>query len=293
MTDTAENDIQGLDFQTRKFNIHLVSDATGTTLQGMVRAVLAQFGNIEPHEWFWPLVRNDRQLKRVVDAIQKKPGPVVFTFVDNNMRLMLAEECDTLSLPCIPALDPLIKGLSSYLELPVKGIPGLQHALDDAYFKRMDAVEFVLRYDDGQSLEGIERADVILVGVSRTSKTPTCIFLARRGIRAANVPFTPGVPFPKKIAEMEGPMVVCLTESAERLVTIRKSRLKADEDGRKVLKNDYMDIEKVEEEIKDCRRFCAQHKWPCIDVTKRSVEETAAEIMFLLQKRKAKKNNAQ
>lgn len=274
---------------TRRFNIHLISDATGTTLQGMVRAVLPQFGNIEPQEWFWPLVRNERQLRRVFDQIEKKPGPVVFTFVDNHMRLMLEEECDKMSLPSIPALDPLMKGLSSYLGLPVKGIPGLQHSLDEAYFKRIEAIEFMMRYDDGQSLEGIERAEVILIGVSRTSKTPTCLFLARRGIKSANIPFTPNVPIPEKIKTVQGPLIVCLTETAERLVALRKSRLKRENDNGQLIKNDYLDIEKVEQEIRDCKRFCTQHKWPCIDVTKRSVEETAAEIMVLLQKRKTEK----
>jgi regulator of PEP synthase PpsR (kinase-PPPase family) len=169
--------------------------------------------------------------------------------------------------------------------LPSKGIPGLQHALDDAYFKRMDAVDFALSFDDGQHLDGIEDADVILVGVSRTSKTPTCIFLARRGIRAANVPYVPGVQLPARLQKLKGPLIVGLTESPERLVHIRRNRLKAD--GHDMTKGStYFDPERVEQEILEARKYFTKHGWPVIDVTRRSVEETAAEIQLLLQKRR-------
>ena len=267
----------------RHFYVHLVSDATGTTLQGIAAACLSQFDGIDPIERFWPLVRTERQLSRVIDDIRDYPGPVMFTLVDKAMRRQLSRACAELQVPCMPVLDPLIKGLSSYIGLPSKGVPGLQHALDEAYFKRMEAVDFALSFDDGQHLDGIEEADVVLVGVSRTSKTPTCIFLAHRGIRAANVPYVPGMKLPDKLQTMKGPMVVGLTESPERLVHLRRNRLKADGHDMNT-DNSYFDPEIVEREILEARRYFSKHGWPVIDVTRRSVEETAAEIQLLLQK---------
>lgn len=270
------------------FYVHLISDATGNTLQGIARACLAQFDGIDPVERFWPLVRTEKQLDRVLETIHDDPGPVLFTLVDKQMRRRLQKECAALGVPCMPVLDPLIKGMSSYLGLPSKGIPGLQHALDEAYFHRIDAVDFALSFDDGQSIEGIEDADVVLVGVSRTSKTPTCIFLARRGIKAANIPYVPNVPFPEKILSMKGPLFVGLTESPDRLVHVRRSRLKADGENRsRYDDNSYLSPDMVEEEIREARRFFAKNAWPVIDVTRRSVEETAAEVQVLLQRKKS------
>lgn len=277
----------------KSFHIHLVSDATGTSLQSLTRGVLAQFEGIDPVEWFWPLVRSEKQLRRVIENIRENPGPVLFTFVDNQQRERFQEACQDLGVPNIPVLDPVIKGLSAYLGVPAKGVPGLQHAMDENYFDRVDAIEFALSFDDGQSLQGIDRADVILVGVSRTSKTPTCIFLARRGIKAANVPFTPDVPFPEDVANLERPLIVGLTESPERLVALRRNRLKADEYSMELTENEYLDIEKVQEEIKACRRLCSKNGWPVIDVTRRSVEETAAEIQIMLQRREKKAREEQ
>lgn len=269
----------------RHFYLHLVSDASGNTLQGLARACLAQFDGIDPVERFWPMVRTERQLERVFDDLAENPGPVFFTMVDSEIRKPLEKKCLELGIPCMPVLDPLIKGLSGYLGLPSKGIPGLQHALDDAYFRRMDAVDFALSFDDGQNFDGIEDAEVILVGVSRTSKTPTCIFLARQGIRAANVPYVPGVPFPDRVLKVKGPMFVGLTESPDRLVALRRNRLKANEHDHRHSDNTYLDHDRVEMEIREARRFFTTHGWPVIDVTRRSVEETAAEIQMMLQRR--------
>ena len=278
----------------KSFTIHLVSDATGTTLQGIARAALAQFEDINPTERFWPMVRSMSQLERVITEIRQSPGPVIFTLVDKDMRRALQRLCDELVVPCMPIMDPVLRSLSAYLGMRTKGIPGLQHALDEAYFQRIDAVDFAMSFDDGQSLEGIEQADVILTGVSRTSKTPTCIFLARRGIRAANVPITPGVPFPENVLKLKTPLFVGLTESPERLVQIRRNRLKANnENDSRYNDNAYLDLEKVEDEVRDARRLFSKHKWPVIDVTRRSVEETAAEIMILLQKHRQKLNQGE
>ena len=274
----------------RDFHMYLVFDATGTTLQGLARAALSQFEGIDPVERFWPMIRSEMQLDRAIADIHKKPGPVLFTFVDKKLRRKLQAACAELDVPCMPVLDPILRTMSSYLGMPSKGVPGLQHSLDDAYFKRIDAVDFALSYDDGRTLDGLEDADVILTGVSRTSKTPTCIFLARRGVKAANIPIVPNVPFPEKVLNLKKPLIVGLTESPKRLENLRRSRLNAD-DGhhqKNYEGNDYLDLERIEEEIRNARRLFTKHKWPVIDVTRKSVEETTAEIYALLLRHKSK-----
>lgn len=268
----------------RKFQLHLVSDATGTTLLGLARACLAQFSDIEPNQKFWPLIRSQKQLEKVIRAIEETPGPVIFTFVDEKMRWRLEERCEELGLPCISVLDPIIRGLSTYLGKHAKGVPGLQHIMDEAYFKRVAAVDFAMRFDDGKSLEGLKEADVILVGVSRTSKTPTSVFLARRGIKCANIPLVPGVQVPDEHFELKQPIYVGLSASPVRLQHLRRTRLQANEtDAKKFSENLYLDELEIEEEVRNARRLFSKYGWPVIDVTKRSVEETAAEIMKLYQ----------
>ena len=272
----------------RDFNLYLVSDATGTTLQGLARAALSQFDGIDWSERFWPMIRSEAQLTRAINDIKKNPGPVLFTFVDEKLRRQLQNACTSLDVPCMPVLDPILKSMSSYLGIKPQGIPGLQHALDEAYFKRIDAVDFALAYDDGQNLDGLEDADVILTGVSRTSKTPTCVFLARRGIKAGNIPLVPHVPFPEKVAAYKKPLFIGLTESPKRLENLRRSRLNADKDNKQYSENEYLDLEAIEDEIKQARRLFSKYKWPVIDVTRRSVEETSAEIYSLLQRHRGR-----
>ena len=270
--------------EIHKFHLHLVSDATGMTLLGLARACLAQFEGIEPIQKFWPLVRTSVQLERIVKEIEKNPGPVIFTMVDKKMRKRLQHICEELHVPCIPVLDPIIRSMSSYLGVSAARIPGLQHALDDDYFQRVSAVDFAMRFDDGKNLKGLKDADVILVGVSRTSKTPTSVYLARRGIKSANIPLVPGVDVEEERFKLDKPMYVGLTASPDRLLQLRRSRLKADDKGRKGFdNNDYLDIDKIEDEVRKARRLFSKNGWPVIDVTKRSIEETSAEIMALLQ----------
>lgn len=276
--------------ELKKFHLHLVSDATGTTLLGLARACTAQFEGIDPVQKFWPLIRTKRQLERVIQKIEANPGPVIFTMVDNDLRKRLQDRCEELGVPCVPVLDPIIRSFSSYLGLHAKGIPGLQHAMDDSYFKRVEAVDFAMRFDDGKHTEsGLPEADVILVGVSRTSKTPTSIFLARRGVKCANIPLVPGVKIDDEKFSYEGPLYVGLMTSPRRLVQIRRNRLSSSggaQDQKLIEENAYLDEERIEEEIRDARRLFNRHGWPVIDVTKRSIEETAAEILALLQNRR-------
>ena len=274
----------------KQFHIHLVSDATGTTLLGLARACLAQFEHIEPVQKFWPLVRSERQLERIISRIQETPGPVIFTLVDRNMRRRLQDFCDEMGIPCVAVLDPIIRSLSSFLGEHAKGVPGLQHAMDDAYFKRVEAIDYAMRHDDGKTLKGLSKADVILVGVSRTSKTPTSVFLARRGIKAANIPLVPNVEVPDEKFSLEKPLYIGLTASPQRLMHLRRTRLSANEKSvpAHIQDNLYLDEEQIEEEVRNARRLFSKKGWPVIDVTKRSIEETAAEIMALLQNKRDK-----
>jgi regulator of PEP synthase PpsR (kinase-PPPase family) len=207
------------------------------------------------------------------------------------MRERLQGRCEELGVPCVAVLDPIIRSLSSYLGLTAKGVPGLQHAMDDAYFKRVAAIDFAMRYDDGKDMQGLREAEVILIGVSRTSKTPTSVFLARRGIKCANIPLVPGVPIDEEKLTLEAPFYVGLTASPKRLMQIRRNRIAAGKHHEKAIEaNTYLDEEKIEEEVRNARKMFTRHGWPVIDVTKRSVEETAAEIMALLQSRTEKQN---
>lgn len=263
----------------RKFHIHLISDSTGETIHALARACVAQFEDVEPVEHFWNLVRSSRQLKMVIDGIAEQPGPVLFSLVDLELRRALEEECAARDLPCIPVLDPVINALAGYLHQTVLGAPGRQHALNKAYFDRIDAMTFAMALDDGQNAAHLHEAEVILVGVSRTSKTPTCIYLANRGVRAANVPFVPGVPLPPELDEVKTPLVVGLTNDAETLLQVRRQRLRHLETG---METDYTDEQHIRDELLQARRHFASRGWPRINVARRSIEETAAEVMMLL-----------
>jgi [pyruvate, water dikinase]-phosphate phosphotransferase / [pyruvate, water dikinase] kinase len=271
----------------RDVYIHLVSDATGATLQGLAQAGLAQFERINPIERLWPLVRTKRQMERVTKDIEDHKGVVLYTLVDSAMCEILHSFCEQHDVPCIDVMDPIISGLATYLGQPSQNVAGLQHKMDDSYFKRIDAIDFAMGFDDGQNLTGIETADVILVGVSRTSKTPTCIYLAQQGVRAANIPLVPSVPFPAYILSLKTPLFVGLTESADRLIELRASRMKIDQKQQTLFGNHYIHPEHVEEEVQSARKFFREQSWPIIDVTKKSVEETAAEILVLLQRKRS------
>ncbi len=221
-------------------------------------------------------------MERVVEGIRQQPGPVIMTIINDSLRARLVEGCRELGVPCIPVLDPVIHTLAAYFGVTIRGRPGLQHALDTEYFERIEAVNFALANDDGQQAERLRDADLIVLGVSRTSKTPTCIYLANRGIRAANVPVVPGIPLPDVLFRLKDTLIVGLTKDAERLVQVRRSRLRVDEDSSR--ESDYIDPESVREEVTNARRLYSKHGWPVIDVTRRSIEETAAAIMALYVK---------
>jgi [pyruvate, water dikinase]-phosphate phosphotransferase / [pyruvate, water dikinase] kinase len=263
------------------FHVHLVSDSTGETLNAMARAVCARFENVLPIEHIYALVRSARQLERALTDIAEAPGVVIHTIVDDDLRAALEEGCRKLDMACIPALDPLVSALSRYLGASLSRRVGVQHALDNDYFNRMEALNYAIGHDDGQGGQDLDSADVVLVGVSRTSKTPTCIYLAHRGVRAANVPLVPGRPPPPRLFELKNTLVVGLTVAPDRLIQIRRNRLLTIKENRE---STYIDTEAVRHEIVQARRLYERQGWPVIDVTRRSVEETAASVMNLLNK---------
>ena len=265
--------------EKRRFHLHLVSDATGETINSVARACVVQFDGIDPTEHVWTLIRTPGQMEKVLHAIAAHPGIVLFTIVNDELRTQLREGCRKLQTPCIAVLEPVIGAFASFLGLKASGRPGGQHELDAEYFARIDAMTFALAHDDGQSARNYDEADVILIGVSRTSKTPTCIYLANRGIKAANVPIVPGCPVPPELLSARHPLVVGLTKDPGQLIQIRRNRLRllAQDD-----QTDYVDPESVREEVAQARRLCAEHKWPVLDVTRRSIEETAAAIIQML-----------
>lgn len=261
------------------FHVHLVSDSTGETLNAMARAVCARFDNVLPIEHIYALVRSQRQLDRALGDIEEAPGVVIHTIVDDKLRHALEEGCRRLDMPCIPALDPLVSALSRYLGAATTSRVGAHLRLDNDYFNRMDALNYAIGHDDGQGGQDLDEADVVLVGVSRTSKTPTCIYLAHRGVRAANVPLVPGRPIPEKLTQLKKAIVVGLTISPDRLIQIRRNRLLSLQENRQ---SSYIDTDVVRDEIIQARRLYERHAWPTIDVTRRSVEETAAAILNLM-----------
>jgi regulator of PEP synthase PpsR (kinase-PPPase family) len=261
------------------FHLHLVSDSTGETLNAMARAACARFNNVLEIEHIYALVRSAPQVERVLGEIAEAPGVVLHTIVDQSLRDALEAGCQKLEMPCFGALDPLVSALSWYLGAPLSTRVGAQYSLDTDYFNRMDALSYALGHDDGQGTQDLQSADVVLVGVSRTSKTPTCIYLAHRGVRAANVPLvSPNEP-PPSLKAIKGVPVVGLTVSPDRLVQIRRNRLRSLNEGRD---SSYVDIDMVRSEIVAARRLFERQGWPVIDVTRRSVEETAAAVINIL-----------
>jgi regulator of PEP synthase PpsR (kinase-PPPase family) len=261
------------------FHIHLVSDSTGETLNAMARAVCARFDDVLPIEHIYSLVRSHRQLERVLQEVAGAPGVVLHTIVDKELRAALEQGCRDLEMTCVAALDPLVAALARYLGASLSTRVGAQHSLDNDYFNRMDALNYAIGHDDGHGAQDLEAADVVLVGVSRTSKTPTSIYLAHRGVRAANVPLVPGAEPPAQLFHLKRAVVVGLTLSPDRLIQIRRNRLL---NLREERESTYTDIEAVRAEIVRARRMFESYGWPVIDVTRRSVEETAAAIINVL-----------
>ncbi|MDQ2079330.1 pyruvate, water dikinase regulatory protein [Xanthobacteraceae bacterium Astr-EGSB] len=266
------------------FHLHLVSDSTGETLVTVARAAAVQYVGMAPIEHIHPAVRSPYQIERVLTEIETEPGVVLYTLLDSELTGRLEDKCRELGLPCLSILGPVLSLFQSYLGTESTYRVGAQHVLNAEYFQRIDAVNYTMMHDDGQLTDELEDADVILVGVSRTSKTPTSIYLANRGVKTANVPLVPDIPLPPTLLSASHPLVVGLIATPERIVQIRENRLL----GLKAYQHDnrYVDRTSVTEELVFARRLCARQNWPIIDVTRRSIEETASAIIALLAERR-------
>lgn len=267
------------------FHLHLISDSTGETLTTVARAAAAQYTQVSPIEHIYPLVRTPKQLELALAEIEQSPGIVLYTLLDQQLRELLVERCKALGLPFLSILGPVLQLFQSYLgHAESKPRVGAQHMLNAEYFRRIDALNYTMLHDDGQHTDDLEYADVVLVGVSRTSKTPTSIYLANRGVKTANVPLVPGVPLPPMLEKLKNPLVVGLFATPERIVQIRQNRLL----GLNAHRDDdqYVDKHAVAEELAFSRKLCARNNWPLIDVSRRSIEETAAAVMRLLSERR-------
>jgi [pyruvate, water dikinase]-phosphate phosphotransferase / [pyruvate, water dikinase] kinase len=263
------------------FHLHMISDATGETLITVARAATSQYVEIRAIEHLHALVRTAKQLDAVIVELEEAPGIVLYTLVDRSLGEKLEAACRNLGIPCASVLEPVLQLLQSYLGAAGGRRIGAQHVLDAEYFQRIDALNFTMVHDDGQLSDSLEEADIVLVGISRTSKTPTSIYLANRGVKTANIPIVPGIPLPTQLESLKHPLVVGLIASPERIVALRENRILSLNAA--TPDNSYVDKAAVAAEIAFTRKLCARHSWPIIDVTRRSIEETAAAILALRQ----------
>ncbi len=266
-----------------RLHLHLLSDSTGETLEMVAKAALAQFEGTDIIRHFWPMVRSQQHLDRIMGEIAANPGLVLYTLVNAETRRKLEERCRALGLPSVGALDAVTDALEQQLGQQAHGRPGRQHAMDEAYFARVDAIHYTIAHDDGIGWDNWEEADIVLAGVSRTSKTPTSIYLANRGYKTANIPIVVESPPPSHLFGLKHPMVVGLTTAPERLIQVRRNRLLSLNQAPETA---YVDEERVARELQFARRMFADNGWPVIDVTRRSIEETAAAIINLYNERK-------
>jgi [pyruvate, water dikinase]-phosphate phosphotransferase / [pyruvate, water dikinase] kinase len=266
------------------FHMHLVSDATGETLSAIARAATVQYPMVRPIEHMHPLVRTQRQLQRVLADIGRDPGIVLYTLVNKGLAAELEDYCRDLKIPCLAILKPIMQVFESYLGAPQTPTVAGQHVLDADYFRRIDAMNFTMAHDDGRLPERMDDADIIVLGISRTSKTPTSLYLAQRGYKTTNLPLVPGVPLPDELIQPHKAFVVCLVANVDRIADVRRNRamLMSDRDM-----ETYVDRDAITAEIAYTRKIAAQYRWPIIDVTRRSIEESATMIIKLLQDRKA------
>jgi [pyruvate, water dikinase]-phosphate phosphotransferase / [pyruvate, water dikinase] kinase len=265
-----------------RLHLHLISDSTGETLETVAKSALALFDGVEMVKHFWPMVRSEVQLGRIIEDVAANPGLTLYTIVNPEMRAALEAKCGAAGLPAIAVLDPVVDALASLLGQPAKARRGYQHNMDDAYFRRVEAIQFTIAHDDGAGAERWHQADIILAGVSRTSKTPTAIYLANRGYKTANIPIVIESPPPPSLYELSGPLIVGLVINPERLIQVRRNRLLSLNQSPET---DYVDVEKVAKEVAFARRIFADQSWPVIDVTRRSIEEVAAAIITMVQNR--------
>ncbi|MEM9207343.1 MAG: pyruvate, water dikinase regulatory protein [Pseudomonadota bacterium] len=269
------------------FHLHMISDATGETLLAVARAATARYASVRAIEHTYPLVRSKEQLDSILLRLDKEPGIVMYTLVDPTLSAYLEERCAALACPAASILEPALNVLRNYLGAEEAPRVGAQHVLDGQYFRRIDALNFTLAHDDGQLSDEWANADILLLGISRTSKTPTSIYLANRGFRTANLPLVPSVPLPDALFRLNGPLIVGLVASAERIRQVRENRLSQLAPGEST---SYTDRVAVTEEVAWSKKLLQRHGWPMIDVTRRSIEETAAAVISIHNNRQSAVN---
>jgi regulator of PEP synthase PpsR (kinase-PPPase family) len=275
----AENNVEN---RINFFHLHMISDSTGETLISAGRAVSAQFQESQPIEHVYPLIRNRRQLLPVLEAIDSSPGIVLYTIVDRELADLIDERCRDMGVPCVNVLEPVMNVFQTHLGVTSRRRVGAQHVMNAEYFARIEALNFTMDHDDGQMPDDYDDADVVLIGISRTSKTPTSIYLANRGIKTANIPIVDGMVLPASLLQATRPLIVGLVATTDRISQVRENRILGATAG--FDRGGYTDRATISEELKYARSICARHGWPIIDVTRRSIEETAAAIVALRPK---------
>ena len=258
------------------FHIHLISDSTGETLVAIMKASAAQFRNATALEHLHTLVRSEENLQSTLEEIKDKPGVVLYTLMNPDRRKTLEKFCVSNKIPAISVLDQPISMLGRYLGSRMIREIGAQRNLDAEYYNRIEALDFAMAHDDGQNIMGLNNADILLLGISRTSKTPTCIYLANRGYLAGNIPLIPGSPLPTILDEITKPFVVGLIASPDRIVQIREQRLVG---LNETDQTDYIDMDRVRDEMRQAKRMFTKKGYKVIDVTRKSIEETSAQII--------------
>ena len=260
------------------YQIYLISDSTGETLDRIFLALKAQFKNIEYKVHSYSFTRTENQILKILDDAKKNENSVIlYTIVDNNLAKYLAKVSDQKKIPCFGVLGNLILNFSKILNQKASHEPSGQHVLNEEYYDRIEAIQFTMNHDDGNLLNDIEKSDIILVGVSRTSKTPTSIYLANKGFKTSNIPLVNENSLPKKLKE--NPQITCvvgLNTEPERLVDLRKNRMNS---LKETENTKYTSIENIKKEIEEAKKTFRKYRWPSIDVTRKSVEETAASII--------------
>jgi [pyruvate, water dikinase]-phosphate phosphotransferase / [pyruvate, water dikinase] kinase len=268
--------------QTRTIVMHLVSHASGEMVEMVARNAVAQLEGVDVDRHLWKMVRNIGLVPDILAEIAKQRGAVLHSVAATDIREALEEGCRHLAVPCLFVLEPFVSRLAEYSGASIRFRTAARDFIDEDYYRRVEAMKYTLAHDDGHASDNLEDADVVLVGVSRATKTPTCMYLASRGIKAANVPVVPGVPLPEGVTKAKAPLVVGLTVQPKVLAQVRSSRLKRLSEDRA---SAYSETDAVAREVLEARRLCARHGWRMIDVTNRPIENTAAFILELLRKR--------
>ena len=274
---------------TNTYQVFLISDSTGETLDRIFLSLKAQFKNIDYKINSYSFTRTENQISKILDVAEKEENPIIlYTIVDNNLAKSLAKTCNIKKIPCFGVLGSLILSFSKLFNQKASHEPSGQHVLDEEYYNRIEAIQYTMNHDDGNLLNDIEKSDIILLGVSRTSKTPTSIYLANKGFKTANIPLVNYKSIPENIKK--NPQDFCiigLTTEAERLADIRKNRINSIKDNNN---QDYTNLDKIKREVEDAKNTFKKYKWPTIDVTRKSVEETAASIIKIYEIFSSKKN---